>query len=444
MSFVAPAPVAASIYTFVPWNRSRHALEFDVGRLVGTRLHSGYVSVNGTRRKVSTRRIHAALRTGLLRVPRTLHRSPGNGRPRRAGVKLVVIASCRPSRNFGPHKWPPACWRPYSGRSPFNRRISRNPVLAANSTKIVQRITGWGEPEQIVVGVADTRSDWNHPTYYSRRTDPRFVIRCLRYCGRPFPLGRDSAIKVNLDPRSRPASGTCAYDPTVNPPVGLVTSPFGNDCHLALVAPDGYEYAFHRAAVDASSRRIFANAVGRGPIRGSGCGGWGGTALECGNLAGVIRAPEMQEGQINHALIVAVRCTSGGIVYPGRDSTGSPCQDRANAPPIGARLQLAMSDTRLASLPVPAWKRTILRAFAHYGAYVGDTGSSSWGIAIESGSTYTSFGAEDAWVTFARHQRGGAVYHDVSERRYYMDLGSGVDWGKYLRVIDPCAARGSC
>ena len=33
-----------------------------------------------------------------------------------------------------------------------------------------------------------------------------------------------------------------------------------------------------------------------------------------------------------------------------------------------------MSDAQIAALAVPAWKKTILTALAHYGGYVGDTG----------------------------------------------------------------------
>ena len=42
-----------------------------------------------------------------------------------------------------------------------------------------------------------------------------------------------------------------------------------------------------------------------------------------------------------------------------------------------------------------------------YGMYFGDTGGGTWSVAIESGSTYTSFGYEDRMVAFGRREDGG-------------------------------------
>ena len=106
---------------------------------------------------------------------------------------------------------------------------------------------------------------------------------------------------------------------------------------------------------------------------------------------------------------------------------------------MGARFQLDMSDAEIDSLPVPAWKKTILRAMARYGMYFGDTGSGGWGIQMESGATYTSFGLPDALVTFAR---AAGVPGDGDD--YVFDVGAGIDWRSRLRVIDPCEARGDC
>ena len=100
-----------------------------------------------------------------------------------------------------------------------------------------------------------------------------------------------------------------------------------------------------------------------------------------------------------------------------------------------------MSDTEIDALAVPAWKKTILTALAHYGLIVGDTmnNNSSWGLQGESGSSYTSFGATDPWVTFA-HDAGLLPNPDG---RYVLDIGTGVDWSR-LRVLDPCVSQGTC
>jgi len=106
---------------------------------------------------------------------------------------------------------------------------------------------------------------------------------------------------------------------------------------------------------------------------------------------------------------------------------------------MGSRLQLNMSAAQIDALAVPAWKKTILKAMATYGMYFGDTGGGAWGIQAESGSTYTSFGKEDAMVTFARNN-GVPTYNG----NYVFNIRDGVDWAKYLRLIPPCTTQGTC
>jgi hypothetical protein len=142
----------------------------------------------------------------------------------------------------------------------------------------------------------------------------------------------------------------------------------------------------------------------------------------------------MQAGQINHALMISVECTDGELQWPSAN-TGSRCGNPADAPSLGDRFQLSMSDGEIAALPVPAWKKTILRALARYGAYVGEQ-SGAWSLlGFEGAPTYTSFGVPDQMAVFAASvgikSNGGA---------YYFDIASGVDWNR-LRVIDPAVSR---
>ena len=108
----------------------------------------------------------------------------------------------------------------------------------------------------------------------------------------------------------------------------------------------------------------------------------------------------------------------------------------------GARLEreLVASREAIAALDAPDWQKTILRAMAHYGMFVGDTGGSPWGVQFESGSTYTSFGQADPWVTWAKQQPGES---DWQGRQYLPRIG-GVDWDSRLKVVDPCVDQGSC
>ena len=84
---------------------------------------------------------------------------------------------------------------------------------------------------------------------------------------------------------------------------------------------------------------------------------------------------------------------------------------------------------------VDATGRQLLRALAHYGGYVGDTGGPGFAFQIESSTMYTSFGAADPLRTFGR-ENGLPQW----EGRYVFNVASGVDWARYLRVVAPPSA----
>jgi len=119
---------------------------------------------------------------------------------------------------------------------------------------------------------------------------------------------------------------------------------------------------------------------------------------------------------------------------------GSACgSEQPNAPPLGARFMLEMSDAQIQALSVPAWKKTILAALAHYGGYVGDTGGPGFAIEFESPLTYTALGLPDPLVAFA-----AANGRPTWEGDYTLDIARGVDWSKHLRVLappSPCRRR---
>jgi hypothetical protein len=344
-----------------------------------------------------------------------------------AGVSLAALvyerdsdgAACKPS--FGTFRagvWPSACWRPYSDSSPFNQRLPAKPRLYPGSSRIVARLTAQGGPTPIELGVTDTSSDYGRPTYYSARADPLYRIHCVRPWGRCEIEGR----RVRIPAAARAAAG--------------------GDRHLTLIDQRHHrEYDFWQVrGKPANGGRLSISWGGRTRIGTDDSDGLSSnaTAAHFGNLAGALRAPELTAGEIDHALVIIARCDSGKKVYPGRGH-GAPCADRRYAPAEGMRFQLALSPAEIAALGAPPWKTAILNAMAGYGFYVVDTGGSPWDIVLESGSTYTSFGLEDPWVTFAR-----AAGIKLDEGRYTLDLASDVDWAHRLRVVDPCVMRRSC
>ncbi|MGH2930283.1 MAG: hypothetical protein ACRDL8_18910, partial [Solirubrobacteraceae bacterium] len=200
----------------------------------------------------------------------------------------------------------------------------------------------------------------------------------------------------------------------------------------------GWEYDFWQVqSKPAGGGTIDVGWGGRTQTSGNGLGAQA-TAAGFGLQAGVIRAPELAAGRIDHALFMTVRCTTGGHVYPASGG-GSACADRSDAPAGGMRFELDYSDAQIDALAVPAWKKTILRALARYGAFIGDTGGSGIGFELQSGATFTSFGYPDQMVRFAQTQPGVSVW----DGQYVFNMSDGVDWSR-LRVIAPCVTSGAC
>lgn len=325
---------------------------------------------------------------------------------------------------FGAGSWPGADWRPYAESSPFNQLAGASAVHP-NSAAIVRKILSWGQPANMVAGTSGTTSDYGHPTYWSQPTDPLYTLRAT---GTPNAI---QGTRIPIPDAAQPARGS--------------------DGHMTVVTPEGWEYDFWQVASKPAGGGTLSFSIGgRIPIDGDGLDGKA-TASLFGNLAGIIRAPEMAAGEIDHALFIVLKCSSaktdfghGTVVGPASQSAyvwpathgANRCSmlEDVNAPPLGARLQLAMSDDQIAALDVPPWKKTILTALARYGGYFGDTGGSGFGLMFESGATYTAFGATDPLVTFAAQSgipaRAG---------QHVFDVASGVEWARYLRVLVPPA-----
>lgn len=314
--------------------------------------------------------------------------------------------------------WPTSCWRPYGAASPFNRRVPSDPPLMPGSRAIVARMLDHGPIADLVVA-SDTRSDWYHPVYFAQPSDPLYTVHCTRDWGTCEIEGMQVRVPVG----ARPARG--------------------GDAHLAIVdQTTGWEYDLWKVQPRApGGGTLTVSWGGRTEVTGDGLGS-DATAAHFGLLAGAIRAAEMEAGRIDHALFMTVGCAAHRYVYPA-SGYALDCADEEDSPAVGQHFWLDMTDAEIDALDVPDWKRTILRALADYGAFVGDTGGNeSFGFQFESGSTYTSFGFEDPMVAFARAQDSGVT--DRRGARYDFDLGSGVDWQDRLRVLDPCVAAQSC
>ncbi len=292
-----------------------------------------------------------------------------------------------------------------------------------NSSAIVQRLASWGAPQNLIAGNSESGSDYFHPLYFASSTDPVYTLEPTKPWGKLSIAGE----RIPIPGEARPANG--------------------GDAHLSVVTPEGWEYDFWDVESKPSNGGVLRFGWGgKTRIDGDGLGS-NATAAHFGLAAGIIRAPEMEAGVIDHALFMGIKCTdvASKAVYPAAANTGDPCSEQAgisntNAPAMGAHFVLDMSDSEISALPVPRWKKTILTAMAHYGMFVGDAiGGGSWGLEAESGATYTSFGQEDKLAAFARRENVPAW-----KGSYVFELNGGFDWQHRLRVVAPCYTEGAC
>ncbi len=338
---------------------------------------------------------------------------------------------------FSASNQPGACWRPYSSSSPFNVGVGSSPRTVQNSSSIVSRTVGFGAAGPrggtlFTGSIADTSSDYDHPIYYSKPGDPVYTVRCRKWVSSCTVDG----LQVRIPAEARPAGGS--------------------DAHMSVIDQDaGWEYGFWETeARSPSGGTLWIGHGGRTRIGTDDATGLGSstnpnavTAAHFALAAGVIRPEELAAGEINHALFMSVKCTNGTYVWPARGpGVGRTCASMGlsneDAPALGQHFYLAMSVAEINALAVPAWKKTVLRAMAEYGMFVGDTGSSylGYGIVVQSGSSYTSYGQTDPWVSLAK-QFG---IPQSSGGKYYFDLKDTVNWGGKLRVADPCVSRRAC
>jgi len=342
--------------------------------------------------------------------------------------KAGAAESCHTLEGETRETHPGPCWRPYSNSSPFNRGLGAAPRTLLRSAAIVSRLTGFGKGHGIVGGHADTSSDFDHPLYFSRRSDPKYKIHCVKDWGTCEVEG----MRVRIPKRARQAAG-------------------GDGSLGVLDRRSGWEYDFWQ---------VRSTPRGGGPLRVS----WGGrtaigtpgadglgssaTAAHFGTAAGVISPAELEAGEINHALFLVVKCTNGTHVWPAKGpGAGRTCASmglsNTFAPAMGQHFYLDMTESEIDAMAVPTWKKTILHAMAEYGMFVGDTGGSTWRLKIESGTSYTSFGEEDPWVRLGRQFNVPSWESSSGRTLYDFDTAAGVDWSR-LKVADPCVSRGAC
>ena len=359
------------------------------------------------------------------------------GREASAPAQVRAIPFARQShrcgwRSFSPARPADPCWRPYADGSFFNVPLPDDPAVHPDSAAIVEKIMSMG-PIPTTPLNPPPAGDYFHPIFWSSESDPVYTVHCTKYS---FPCEIEG-MSLRIPAAARPADGS--------------------DAHMTVIdQASGWEWDLWQVQTTPLPKgggQIVVSHGGRTRIDGPGGGdaesASNANAAHTGNAGGIIRFEELSGAapRIDHALFVMVGCTNGEFVYPARGA-GGVCADTTDAPAIGQWLQLDMTPAEIDALPSAPWKKAILRAFATYGALVGDTGGNeAISFQLESPRAYTSFGLPNPWVRWAA-QRVAAGDTGVSVStggdgvtRYKLDLRSEVDWASRLRVVDPSVLR---
>lgn len=107
---------------------------------------------------------------------------------------------------------PPACWRPFSSLSPFNKPLPANPRLHPDSKALVAWLGSESRPGPNDLQVIDTvrapELDYSKPTYYSRPDDPEYRLLTMPYANKAL-----NGTSLRIPAKALPAGGArCAYD----------------------------------------------------------------------------------------------------------------------------------------------------------------------------------------------------------------------------------------
>lgn len=315
--------------------------------------------------------------------------------------------------SFSVGHWPPACWRPYGPGSPFNTPIPPNPQLAHDSSAIVayMRSHGWSfEGDRSHRFMIDTGG--SRPVYWARKGDPQVALRCH-------------------------GEASCRAIKHLRIPAGAQPQN-ESDGHMTVVDQSaGREYDFWQASMPRKGAMTAsaASSIPIGADSGTGLGGHA-EAANLGLLGGLIRAPELESGAIEHALATTAECVQSRDVWPASGRGDAVCSGGGRGPHFGSLLQLNESDAEIAASGAPSWQRTIMQAMAHYGLYVVDTnggGNREMSLLNEDDQSFTSFGFPGQMARFV-----ASVAHGGSQAS-----GAPIDVSK-LRVIAPCVPRHTC
>lgn len=210
----------------------------------------------------------------------------------------------------------------------------------------------------------------NAPLYYGQATDPVYIVAAATKAkpGPGNPVGKKFRAP---DGAAFSFSGGDAYlnvwDQTSNM---LFTAYRSSSAWVKLPA---CRSSGHAGTVTDPCPANFTYAALTNWLTDKGFGTVGSDSLPNGGWATHIRAKEIMEGPINHAVFLLSDCMSG-TVFPADTSSVTPCPSNVKHAPLGALFFLDYTSTQLADLKMklPLWQYRILEALTLYGGYFGE------------------------------------------------------------------------
>jgi len=258
----------------------------------------------------------------------------------------AVVAEWRGAvRTEALHQFP----RPYAPSSFWNEPIRPDPAIDPHSAAMVAAAFARHASSANL-----TNSDeWGYPIAYANRGTRWHDVACTRY-------GCDRDVEFRIPTYAEANTGADGH---------LSVIDIATDREL-----DMYRAEYSDGRWSAGSRYI-TGVDGRGAMCAPEQRCDGAVASGFAALGGIVRPEEIAEGNIRHALAIAIPHTRGDyIACPATHASGDNVGDES-ALPMGARVQLDPSFD-VGAQPWPRWKKTIAIALQRYGAYIVDTSSS--------------------------------------------------------------------
>ncbi|WP_155856226.1 hypothetical protein [Cellulomonas sp. URHD0024] len=249
---------------------------------------------------------------------------------------------------------------PFASSSPWNTPIGSGAIFEAATGTMTK---GLLQSKPTV-----NRDQWSIGVFQAKATDPWSTLQGVR---------NGSMESLNIPTNAAPTGGT--------------------DAHVTLISIDGKTakdtYKFQHVSNTSSVAQIVVNS----DLTGSGIG-YGVRAAGVPGIAGLIRANEVQSGEINHALAMALTNTAlkRGPVWPAVREDSDSATAYSGTIPMGTLFAIP-GDVDITKLGLTSEGLALAKALQNYGSYTVDR-SGTAALYIEPTADATkSLATKDAW-----------------------------------------------